>query len=221
MTTVYFVRHGEVQGNTGEHQVYVGWDDKPLNERGMAQAESVAVRLQREKLAAVYTSDLKRARQTAERVAAHQSLNVVPMQELREAHYGAWEGLEVAQIEAGWPEEWKARQADPINVAPPGGESYNDVWRRWEPALQELIERHAGETIAIVAHNGALRVMLCHLLDMPLRHFRRFTLSNCGLGCMEIESAPGVERNIRIVALNETCHLRVDEERRKAANIAS
>lgn len=220
MTTVYFVRHGEVQGNTGEHQVYVGWDDKPLNDRGEAQAEAVAVRLKREKLAAVYTSDLLRARQTAERIAVQQSLKAVPIEAFREAHYGAWEGLEVSAIEAGWPEEWRARQADPIAVAPPGGESYNDVWRRWEPAWREIVARHEGETIVLVAHNGALRVFLCHLLGMPTKHFRRFTLSNCGLGCLEIElGKDNEEDNVRVIGLNETCHLWDDIAVKKTPNV--
>jgi alpha-ribazole phosphatase/probable phosphoglycerate mutase len=210
MGTVFLVRHGEVQGNTGERQTYVGWDDKPLNETGLAQAEAVAKRLRREELAAVYASDLQRARATAERIAAYQSLKVEPRQDLREANYGVWEGLEVSEIEAGWPQEWRRRQADPVNVAPPEGESYSDVLSRWQPAWQELTLRHSEESIAIVAHNGAIRILLCQLLGMPLQNFRRITLNNCGLTRLEVDADKGAAATlyqVRVRFINETCHL--------------
>ena len=178
MTTVFLIRHGEVAGNSGDEQKFVGWSDKALTEVGEAQAVAIAQRLENERLDAIYASDLQRARCTAERIAAHHGLIVQSDAALREASYGLWEGLSEREIAATWPVQWQQRTADAVHVAPPQGECYADVWERWQPAWQQIVERHRanstdGDSIAIVAHNGAMRILLCHLLGMPFENFRR------------------------------------------------
>jgi broad specificity phosphatase PhoE len=207
MGTIYLVRHGEVDGNMGERRTYVGWNDKPLNAQGELQAAAVAQRLKREPVRAVYSSDLPRAQGTAERIAAEHGLNVQSRAGLREANYGVWEGLTEEEINAGWTEQWRQRQLDPITVAPPEGESYTDVLRRWQLEWQQIVEQHRDEAAVIVSHRGAMRVWFCHLLDMPLNAYRRIDVSNCGLSRIEVTLKDGATPSIVMGCINETCHL--------------
>jgi len=207
MGTIYLIRHGEVDGNMGERRTYVGWNDKPLNAKGEAQAAAVGQRLKREPLRAVYSSDLPRARATAEHIAREHGLNVQATAAFREANYGLWEGLTEEEIDAGWPEQWRLRQLDAIRVAPPEGESYTDVLQRWQPEWQRIVEQHADEAIAIVGHRGALRVWFCHLLGMPLEHYRMIDMSNCGLSRIDLPGQARGSNSLLLRALNETCHL--------------
>jgi broad specificity phosphatase PhoE len=210
MTTVFLVRHGEVEGNSGGVPKYVGWDDKGLTSVGEAQAQAVAQRLGGEQLDAIYSSDLQRARRTAERIAAEHGLNVQCEAALREASYGDWEGLSEAEIAATWPDHWQQRMANAVLIAPPQGESYADVWARWQPAWQSIVERHPGGKVAIVAHNGSLRILLCHLLGMPFENFRRIYLGNAGVSRVDLlfnEPQPATPRVV-VRYINETSHLK-------------
>lgn len=207
MGTVYVIRHGEVEGNMGERRTYVGWNNSLLNARGEAQAAAVAQRLKHEPLRAVYSSDLPRAQGTAERIAREHGLKVQSTPALREANYGVWEGLTEAEINAGWAGQWRQRQLDAINVAPPEGESYTDVLQRWKPEWQQIGERHKDEAVAIVSHRGALRVWLCDLLGMPLLNYRYIDMSNCGLTRIEVSFKDNVPPSILVGCINETCHL--------------
>ena len=209
MTTVFLIRHGEVEGNSGPEPRFVGWSDKALTPVGEAQAQAVAKRLGSERIEAIYSSDLQRAQHTAERIAGEHGLNVQPDAALREANYGAWEGLSETEITATWPDLWQQRMANAVLVAPPQGESYADVWTRWQPAWQAIVERHRGGSIAIVAHNGALRILLCHLLGMPFENFRRIYIGNAGISRVELMfKDPDAEPRAVVQYINETCHLK-------------
>ncbi|HVF10326.1 MAG TPA: histidine phosphatase family protein [Abditibacteriaceae bacterium] len=211
MTTVFLIRHGEVEGNSGAVPRFVGWSDKALTEVGEAQAQAVAERLESEHLDAIYASDLQRARHTAERIAAAHGLTVRCESALREASYGLWEGLSEAEITATWPVQWRQRMADAVHVAPPEGECYADVWARWQPAWQEISERHHDQSVAIVAHNGALRILLCHLLGMPFENFRRIHISNAGLTRIDLifdKQEFAATPRVVVQYINETCHLK-------------
>ncbi len=193
MSHIFLVRHGEVVGNSlaaGGRLTFAGWHDKPLTPRGEEQAQAVAQRLLSEKLTTIYCSDLQRARITAEKIAACHNAEVRVDARLRELNYGAWEGLGLDEILASWADIWEARQADPENVATPDGENYADLWRRLSAAWNDIIKNVGeDERIAIVAHNGTIRILLCRLLGMPLANFKRIQTSNCGLTHIEIKSA--------------------------------
>jgi broad specificity phosphatase PhoE len=203
MAQVILVRHGEVAGNTGEKTALVGWGDLPLTARGETQSRAVAEYLSGEKIAAVYSSDLQRARLTAERIAEKHGLEVRVHRDLREVNYGAWESLSEAEITAGWPELWPARQNDPWNVAAPEGENYEQMWTRFFPQWQRIIESHAGETAVFVGHNGLIRMLICHLLGAPFENFRRVHINNCSVSRVEI----GAEK-VLVRCLNDTSFLK-------------
>lgn len=209
MSQIFLVRHGEVEGNYGPNRTFAGWGDKPLTEKGRAQAQAVANRLAREAIVAVYSSDLMRARHTAEAIAARHGLAVQADKALREVNYGQWEGLGDAELLRDWAEHWQRRVADPLNVAPPDGESYADLWRRLQPSWQAIVERHQNQSVAIVGHNGSLRILLCHLLGAPLGNARHIRLMNTSISCIEYEDSAMESNAARFVisSMNDTCHL--------------
>lgn len=204
------MRHGEVAGNAGENRAFVGWGDPPLNEWGWKQAKAVGERLKTEKIKAVYSSDLQRARNTAAEVALRHGLEVCVDADLREVNYGKWDGLSEAQLLQRYSQEWLARQEDPWNVATLEGENHAQMWARVLPKWNALLERHCEENrgescdgaVVLVAHNGLLRILICHLLGMPFGNFKRIRTSNGGITRVEIRDG-----KVLLESLNETSHL--------------
>ncbi|TBV82679.1 MAG: histidine phosphatase family protein [Desulfobulbaceae bacterium] len=121
----------------------------------------------------VYCSPLIRAVRSAEIIAAPYGLEPVETPDLRERHFGAWEGLSLTEIKQGYPDAFAAWAADPVRFAPPGGESTLELARRAEAAFNEILRRHFGQNLAVVAHGGINRVILCHLLGVPLENIFR------------------------------------------------
>jgi len=181
MTTILLVRHGEVAGNSGEVRTFAGSRDLELTPRGHLQTEAIANRLKDEKIDAIYASTLQRAWRTAEKIDENHNLGVTKLDGWREVDYGLWEGLSEEQINEGYAELWSQRVADPWNVAPPDGESYEMLWERLKPVWEELLEKHQNQTGVVVGHNGSLRVLLCMLLDAPPANARRLQIGNCSL----------------------------------------
>ena len=166
LTKVYLVRHGTPEGaETGR---FIGHLDVALSAAGEAEADRVAAWLRRVPFAAVYASDLARTRRTAEILAAVHGL--VPGLEpgLREFAMGRWEGLTATEIRALDPAGFDAWMADVGRFQFPGGESLPEVAARAWAAFDTLATRHAGQTIALVAHGGSLRAILCRALGLAL-----------------------------------------------------
>ncbi|MBN2386380.1 MAG: histidine phosphatase family protein [Anaerolineales bacterium] len=166
MTHLFLIRHGETDWNVeGRWQ---GQADVPLNARGRAQAARMAETLRGLDLQAIYASDLVRARETAEALAAVHGLEVRLDARLREIHQGEWQGLLVGEIEARYAARFHERRRDPLNVAPPGGETVAGVQARVVAFLQEVVARHPGQTLAIVAHGFVLAVALVVYRQRPI-----------------------------------------------------
>ena len=189
MTTIYLIRHGEVAGNSGEHRTFAGARDLELTARGQMQAAAIAARLQDVHLDAIYASNLQRAWRTADLIGASRELPVARLDAWNEVNYGAWEGLGEAEIAEAYGDLWRARVADPWRVAPPGGESYQMLWARVAPAWNDLTREHRGQSVAVVGHNGSLRVLLCELLDAPPLNARRLQIDNCSLTKVSVADA--------------------------------
>jgi alpha-ribazole phosphatase len=185
MATIYLVRHGEGAGTSGQ-LFFSGWDDVPLNERGEQQARQVSKYLQSIPLRAVYTSDLQRARRTAQQIAAPHNLQVLEDAAWREIHFGDWSGAGEADLLEKWPDLWRERQADPENVRPPNGESLRDLWKRVQPAWESVVSRHQHEDAAIVAHQGTIRALLLGLLGAPLGSYRTLIVRNCSVSTVAL-----------------------------------
>ncbi len=169
MTKIIFIRHGQTEWNLTFR--YQGHTDIALTELGRRQAHCVAQRLANEPLAAIYSSDLSRAWETAETIAACHTLPVVAKPALREMNFGDWEGLTYGGIVSAWPAEMENFFRAPAEVAIPGGEKFSALQHRIGAALDEIIAAHPDETVAVVSHGGAIRAALCAALCMPLNAF--------------------------------------------------
>ncbi len=163
---VWLVRHGETDWNReGRWQ---GHTDVPLNAEGRAQAEALAARLRGQRLAAIATSDLSRARETAQAVAQVHGLPVLgPYRELRERGYGVFEGLTREQCEAQYPD--LVRSGPPLGLLePPGSEPRKEVGARLDRIVRALVTEHGDEhaPVLLVSHGGAIRTFLSHATEV-------------------------------------------------------
>jgi broad specificity phosphatase PhoE len=153
VTTILLARHGETDWNRDNR--FQGHADPPLNATGRAQAADLSAALVDVPLAAVYSSPLRRAFETAEIAAAPHGLSPLPLDALREVDVGSWQGLTRSEIEARFPDQF-ARWRD-YGSGWEDGESYEEMGRRVIGALLELAATHEGERILVVSHGGPVR----------------------------------------------------------------
>jgi broad specificity phosphatase PhoE len=160
MSRLLLLRHGQSTWNAeGRWQ---GWADPPLSALGEAQARAAAERLADAGLVSVVSSDLQRARRTAELIAERLGLEVLPVEpDLRERNIGDWSGLTTTEIEQGWPgwlAAWRAGELE----RPPNGESRDDIARRVLAVLERLAAGDGGGVL-VVTHGGVIHLVQDHL----------------------------------------------------------
>jgi len=170
-TWVYLIRHGEVE-HAAEGRFF-GHTDVALSATGLRQVEALARQLALEPIEAVYASDLTRARQSAAPLAGSRGLDPVVVPALREMAMGRWEGLTFPEIREREPDALARWLANLTTFPFPGGENLEDLRARVMPAFREILDRHAGGRIAVVAHGGPNRVILAEALGLPLGHLLR------------------------------------------------
>lgn len=182
-TWLYLIRHGEVE-HAAEGRFF-GHTDVALSATGLRQVEALAHQLAPEPLEAVYASDLQRARQSATPLAEARRLTPVIVPALREMAMGRWEGLTFREIREREPEALRDWLADLAAFPFPGGESVEQLRARVLPALREILARHAGGRVAVVAHGGSNRVILAEALGLPLGHLLRLAQDYAGWSVVE------------------------------------
>ena len=159
---LYIIRHGQTDWNVqGRIQ---GRQDIPLNAAGRSQAQMLAKGMEKRPVTAIYSSPQLRAMETAMALAGNQGVEVIPLPELVEIGYGDWEGRTASDIltkERKLYEEWWQH---PATVAPPGGETLNQVDARCKKAWERIKGEIKGDT-AVVAHGGTLAHFIVHLLE--------------------------------------------------------
>jgi len=170
-TRLYLCRHGEVVGD-GRRR-YNGHRDVDITENGVGQMRKLGERLKEEALAAIYSSDLIRTIKGAEIIGEHHSAPRHVRPEFRERNVGAWEGMAFEEIQEAYPEEWSAWLGDIVHFRPPDGESLLEVSARVLPNLKELVDKHMGEEIVLLAHGGVNRVILSDAMQLDLKHVFR------------------------------------------------
>jgi len=166
VTELVLIRHGETNWN--REMRWQGQTDVPLNPTGVRQAKAAAESLRGTKLDAIYTSDLQRARQTAEAVAAATGAPVLSDRRLREIQLGAWEGMSFEDIRARDGEALDHFRTDPVGIRAPGGESVPEVRRRVLACLRDILRAFPEGRVAIVSHGLSLAVLKVFLLGLPL-----------------------------------------------------
>jgi len=211
VTLLYLIRHGETEG--AEIKRYKGSIDIPLSENGVKQIEKVseyiaeAVQMNSNSidpkksssppshpplkggegglLSAVYCSDLGRAIKSAQIIGAPYFLNPIVIPALRERNFGIWEGMSFDEIRDIYPDEFNAWAGNPMKFSPMGGESTLGMSVRVIKALEDIIAHHAGENIAVVSHGGVNRIILCHILGIPLENIFRIEQDYAALNIVE------------------------------------
>ena len=175
-TRVFLLRHGQTAWNA--EQRLQGQLDAALDTVGRRQAVHLAQALAGEDLAAIYSSDLQRAHDTALALARETGLPVVKDAALRERGFGRLEGLTYAEVETLWPDDalrWRRREPD---FGPGGGEPLREFFERSVAAVTRLAQPHAGQTIAVVAHGGVLDCLYRAASGIDLGAPRTWQLAN-------------------------------------------
>jgi broad specificity phosphatase PhoE len=169
VTTLLLARHGETDWNSERR--WQGHADQPLNERGRDQARELAEELAVRQIDAIYASDLRRARETAEIIAARIGLPVRVEQDLREVDVGEWSGLVHTEIETRYPEGFRRWQQGLHGWDE--GETYDAMGARVVAALFVIAARHPAETVLVVSHGGAIRASQAAAAGLRNDEFRR------------------------------------------------
>ncbi|MEE8465031.1 MAG: histidine phosphatase family protein [Dehalococcoidia bacterium] len=200
MGTLLIVRHGETNWNA-EGRIQ-GHTDIGLSETGAEQARLLAVRLASIAIDAAYSSDLKRASETATIALSSQDIVLNKTPRLREYHKGSYEGMTLAEIETQFPEDYPRYLEKNLDYAPAGGESTRGVSARMADIFGEIKANHLNETVLVVGHGGSLRAGMVSLLRMPLEGNWSFVFGNCSLTVVDT-----YEDNAVLRLFNDKSHL--------------
>ena len=184
MARICFIRHGETDWNV--EQRMQGHIDMPLNVKGSTQAQMLGQRFAPGQAAALYCSDLLRARQTAQPVARALQLDVRHDPALRERNFGRCEGLTQAEIFHRYPEDARALELGDPNFVPSGGESRKQHQARVLACVEKLVRIHAGQVIVVVTHGGVLDVLFRRVRRLPLHAPRDYAIPNAGINWIAV-----------------------------------
>lgn len=206
------VRHGATPNNVAAR--YTGQSDVPLSALGERQAEALAARLASSPFDTIVSSDLVRARATAERLAAVLDRPLQLDADLREVGMGEWEGRTVADVAERYREALAKWERDPVHFAPPGGESLDQFAARVARALARWTDGATGERMLMVTHGGVVGIAVCLALGLPLEYRRRIGRDNTSITELEFNPIPASEsgdifapHSAQLVRLNDTAHL--------------
>lgn len=170
------MRHGQTEWNDGA--IFQGHLDSPLTRAGVLQAESLGLRLGSEKISALYSSDLGRARHTAELIAGVTKLPIVTDSRLRERGLGIFQGLTRVEIATRFPEETRRYFSRDSEYIVPEGESLVGRFELGLECLNEIAEQHRGATAVAVTHGGIVHGMFRHVTGVAFNAPRRFAIRN-------------------------------------------
>ncbi len=195
-------RHGQTDWNIAGR--YQGQSDVPLNQTGQLQAEQIARRLSCESIHAIYSSDLSRAADTAQKIVNLQKQT--PALQMgsrwRELSFGNWEGMTYKEMSAHSPELFSSWMMDPKNISTPSGETLTQLAERVKSAFDEIKNNHKDQTVLVVAHSGSLQALLAVTLGVDLNRYWQFRVGQASLSELNV-----VEDSVMLNFLNDTNHL--------------
>jgi 2,3-bisphosphoglycerate-dependent phosphoglycerate mutase len=184
-TRICFIRHGETDWNVARR--IQGQTDVPLNETGRSQALAMAFNAAHHDFGAVYSSDLQRALETAKMVAERRGLEVNPLTQLRERHFGIFQGLTAEEGLQLNPAAHACYIARDVNYDFETGESMLRFAGRVNEAVAYLTRHHPAQTIAVVSHAGVLETVYRRATGRPLHTPRDFAIPNCALNWFKFD----------------------------------
>ena len=179
------VRHGETPWNRDRR--LQGHIDIDLNEEGRRQARAVAVRLARERVDALYTSDLRRARKTADAIALATGVTVQPDPSLRERNYGVLEGHRLDELSERFPVEYAQWQARQPHAEIERGETLAVFHARICASVERIARLHPGQRVVVTAHGGVLDCVYRLASGTALEAKRSWDLLNASINCVRYD----------------------------------
>lgn len=199
------VRHGKTDWNkTGRCQ---GISDVPLNSSGIEQAEKLAFSLKDESIDRIYSSNLVRAKVTAEKIAGYHPIDVDFRDDLREMDQGILEGLYFSYIQEEYSHVLEHWRNDPETLQLPGGESLIGVQQRALDAIADIRSRFGSQNIVVVSHNMVIGTLLCSFTGSPLKKLRDYIVDEASKTVVEI-----YDDRFIIISFNDIDHLRSQDE---------
>ena len=203
MTKLILIRHGETDYNL--QRKYCGFSDPPLNKKGILQAEKLTDRLRGIKIDKIYSSDSKRACETANIIFIDNLIEA--LQDFREMNFGVFEGLRYDEIIKKYPRLYKNWSNNPAKVKIPQGETLRDLGERVKKRLSFILSQHGNRKVALITHGGPIRVILCDALKLDLNSFWKIKQDIATLNVIDYpeNSSPTV------VKMNDTSHLIAQE----------
>lgn len=197
-TIVLFIRHGENEW-TKTHKLAGRTPGVHLNEQGRKQAQALGKRLAQVKLDAIYASPLERTLETAQAIAKHHKLEVQAEPELLEVDYGKWTGKEIKKLTKK--KSWHTIQFYPSGAAFPDGETMYHMQSRFVQAVNGLVAKHPGQTIALVGHADLIKSAVAHYLGVHFDLFQRIVISTASITTVAFMPA-----GPRVMCVNDTNH---------------
>ena len=203
MMRLILVRHGQTEWNAGGR--YQGQSNVALSDTGRKQARFLAERFPVRQLDAIYTSDLDRAKETAECVGKRLGLTVYQEKAFRELSFGDWEGLTYQEISSRWPEEAEKLFTAPDELVIPHGETFRDLQKRALDKIYSLYERHIDQTVAVFAHGAINKTILAGLMHIPLHYLWSLRQDNTAVNILRLDDG-----YVMVELINSTSHLGED-----------
>ena len=175
---IYIVRHGETECNI--NNICYGWYDCPINEKGISQAKNLGKFLKTKKIDKIISSDLLRAKMTAELINNELNIPIVFNSSFREINFGDWENVPISEMKKIDPVNTKLWRDDCEKAIIPNGELFSEFYGRVSQGFDKVVEENFDKNILIVAHGGAISALLCHVTNAGAKGFWHFrTIQEC------------------------------------------
>ena len=201
MTQIILVRHGETPWN--KDKIFRGTVDIPLNDTGREEADLAGEWLQKEIINAAYCSPLSRARDTAQAICKYHKVQVVDLPGLADINYGEWQGLPLTEVKEVYADLYRQWETAPHTVRFPKGETLEEVKARAWAAVEEVVQRHPGQTILLAAHRAVNKVLIAAFIGLDNSNFWRI-----GQDTTAVNRFTLVGDTWNIMSVNDICHLR-------------
>lgn len=206
VTRLYIVRHGKTDWNHDTRTQ--GQLDIPLNSEGVSQAQLLAERFADLNISHIYSSDLIRAKETADLIGQKLKLSIESLVGIREMNFGKWQGLTNAEIKERYSTEYNNWRSNPESCEISEGERLIQVQQRGLEIINKISKTHKDANVIIVSHGTAIKAMLLGILGLDLSNFYKFRQDNTAVNIVQYKDYGPV-----LVRLNCTCHL--DKDLRK------
>ena len=181
---IYLIRHAKPDlPHNGK--LYYGSTDYQLSEEGILMARELSDVLKGLEVGAVFSSDLKRAVDTAEISLSGRLCDIKQVRGLREIHLGEWEGKSFDEVRSTWNELYEKRGTSFDSVGPPGGESFKDLQKRTVPAFEEILKNNPSGDILVFAHGGVIWTLMCNYFGFKLNDIFFYPMDFCGIHLIE------------------------------------